>query len=147
MALLASLVLIPLLFGMIEYGRAMYQYNELAKAVRSGARYLSQYKAGDAPSIAAAKCLVAFGSTSCQGLALLPGLTTSLVYVDDASNDPTLSKQAVTANGVTVGVANLVRVSVGKSGGNLFKFTSMGSFLVGDFYFEPISVTMLQALT
>lgn len=138
---LLLLPLITLVFGVSEYGRAMYQYNALAKAVRTGARYLSQYQAGDAATIAVAKCLVVHGTADCSGSAVAPGLTTAMVSVSDASNDATLKLQPVTANGSTTGVTNLVRVRL--SG---YRFISALSFIAPDFTLDPISVTMMQAL-
>lgn len=136
--------LIPLVFGISEYGRAMYQYNALGKAVRDGTRYLSQYEAGDAAAIAQARCLVAYGNMACNGVPLVPGLDTSTmntkILVNDSKNDVSMKLQPITANGVTVGVANLVRVTV--SG---YEFTPL-SFVSPSFTFDSISVTMTQAL-
>lgn len=137
--------LIPLVFGISEYGRAMYQYNTLGKAVRDGTRYLSQYEAGDAAAIAQARCLVAYGNIACNGAPLVPGLDTSTmntkVLVSDSKNDTSMKLQPITANGVTVGVANLVRVTV--SG---YQFNSAVTFVAPNFTFNSISVTMTQAL-
>lgn len=144
-----GLLLIPLItlvFGISEYGRAMYQYNALGKAVRDGTRYLSQYEAGDAAAIAQARCLVAYGKIACtsKDAPLVPGLDTSTmntkVLVSDSKNDTLMKLQPITANGVTVGVANLVRVTV--SG---YEFTPL-SFVSPKFTFDSISVTMTQAL-
>lgn len=142
-----GLLLIPLItlvFGISEYGRAMYQYNALGKAVRDGTRYLSQYEAGDAAAIAQARCLVAYGNIACKDAPLVPGLDTSTmntkILVNDSKNDISMKLQPITANGVTVGVANLVRVTV--SG---YEFTPL-SFVSQSFTFDSISVTMTQAL-
>jgi Flp pilus assembly protein TadG len=35
------ILLVPLVFGITEFGRAIYQYNTLTKIVRNGARYLT----------------------------------------------------------------------------------------------------------
>lgn len=139
-----GLLLVPLtalIFGVTEYGRAMYQYNAVAKAVRTGARFLSQYAAGDAARATQARCLVVFGNTACTGTTVIPGLTVGMVNVADANNTAALKFQPVTANGVTVGVTNLVRVRV-----EGYQFTSLVSFFVPNFTFDPISVTMSQAI-
>jgi Flp pilus assembly protein TadG len=142
---LLLVVLIPLVFGISEYGRAMYQYNALGKAVRTGSRYLSQYAAGDNTAIGNARCLVAYGNTGCNGAPLVPGLDTSnmssKIIIKDSSNDSTMKKQPITANGVTVGVANLVRVTV-----SAYEFTSAVTLIAPSFTFNSISVTMTQAL-
>lgn len=133
--------LVTLVFGVAEYARAMYQYNAIAKATRTGARYLSQFQAGDAAAIGAAKCLVVHGNPGCQGPVITPGLALGMVEVADASNDASMKFQQVSANGVAVGVANLVRVRV-----NGYQFDSVVGFIAPAFAFDPISVTMTQAI-
>jgi Flp pilus assembly protein TadG len=133
--------LVILVFGITEYGRAMYQYDALCKAARTGARFLSQFEPGDAARIAQARCLVAYGNTACNEPALATGLTQAMVSVADSSNDAAMSLQPMTADGATVGVTNLVRVSV--SG---YPFNSIVGFVAPSFTFEPISVTMTQRI-
>jgi Flp pilus assembly protein TadG len=134
--------LVTLVFGVTEYGRAMYQYNTLAKAVRTGARYLSAYQAGNATAIQAGRNLVLCGHTDCANeQPLVPSLTLDKVTVADAANDSNMKAQPFAANGVTVGITNLVRVTV-----TGFQFVSAASFVVPPFTFDPISVTMTQAL-
>jgi Flp pilus assembly protein TadG len=133
--------LVILVFGISEYGRAMVQYDTLCKAARAGARFLSQFEPGDATRTGQARCLVAYGNTACNEPPLAPGLTQAMVSVADSSNDAAMSRQPMTANGVTIGVANLVRVSV--SG---YQFNSVVAFVAPSFTFEPISVTMTQRL-
>ena len=134
--------LITLIFGVSEYARAMYQYNTLAKSARAGARYLSQYQAGNAAAIAVAKCLVVHGNTACNGAPVAPGLTSAMVVVADASTDNTLKLQPVTASGLTVGVTNLVRVRV-----TGYQVVPVVTFVMTSaITFDPIAVTMTQAL-
>lgn len=134
--------LVTLVFGITEYGRAMYQYNAIAKSVRTAARLLSQYEAGDTGRATQAKNLVLCGYVICTGRQpLVPGLTVGMIEVDDASDTASLRNQPVAANGVQVGVTNLVRVTV--SG---YEFQSLVSFVVPRFTFDPISVTMAQAI-
>src|SRR5437867_5937189 len=74
-----ALLLIPLMllvFGVAEFGRALYQYNTLAKAVRDSARMLSQYNPADADyPVANAECLAVYGKTGCStsDVPLAPG--------------------------------------------------------------------------
>lgn len=140
-----ALLLTPLLlltFGITEYGRAMYQYNTLAKSVRAGTRYLSQFEAG--ANFAQARCLVVYGNTGCNGPTLVPGLTATeaMVPIADASNDAAMKNQPVSANGATLGTANLVRVSVV---GYQFQ-SAVAGFVPLNFSFGPISVTLMQVL-
>jgi Flp pilus assembly protein TadG len=80
--------------GTAEFGRALFQYNTLTKAVRDGARYISQHSLKgttgvvDVPSSAVAvvetKNLVVYGITGGAFIPLLPGFTTGDVTVIDA---------------------------------------------------------------
>lgn len=77
-------LLIVLVFGITELGRAIYQQNSLSKAVASGARYMSRSSqsvnddcsqgAQWGPSVSNAANLVAFGNQAGNGNALLPDL-------------------------------------------------------------------------
>lgn len=88
-AVIETAVILPLvlflLFGIGEIGRAIGQYNTLTKAVRDGARYLanSPTNAAGVPQIAdriaSAKNLVVFGNIGGTGAPLLPGLVTGNV--------------------------------------------------------------------
>jgi Flp pilus assembly protein TadG len=87
-----ALLLLPLLlmvFGVAEYGRALYQYNSLVKSVRDSARYIAQHNPNDASAYPVAldnaRCLAVHGNTGCSGPALLPGLATSMVSIASAS--------------------------------------------------------------
>lgn len=134
-----AIVLIPLLilaFGVTEYGRAMYQYNMIAKSVRDSARHLSQYAPGDATRIAEAKCLAVYGNVDCTLPALASGLTTSQVYVLDRSTDATYSLQSTGRGSV-----NLVAVEV-----RGFTFISVAPAFVPNFEFDTIYSTMTQVL-
>ena len=133
-----AILLIPLVllvFGISEYGRAIYQYNTLAKGTRSAVRYLTQQSAGNSTHIGIAKCLAVHGNIGCTGAPLAPGLNTSMVSVCDATtcvgshaNQPTGS-----------GVVNLVTVTI--SG---YPFTSLVPSLLPNITFGNISATMRQ---
>ena len=133
-----ALLLIPLLtlvFGISEFGRAIYQYNTIAKSTRDAVRILSQSTPGDAAAWAAARCLVVFGNRNCYGSPLALGLDVSQVTVRDASSDAaTHSRQVITGG---TGVANLVSVEV--SG---YQFSSLVTFVVPDLTFNTIGATM-----
>lgn len=139
-----ALLLIPLTilaFGITEYGRAMYQYNTIAKATRDAARYVSMQAAGDAGAASKARCLVIYGKTACSGSPLVTGLTGQNVTIsirDSTTNPGTHALQPVSAGGGPVtGVANLVSVEV--SG---FQFVSLVSFVAPNITFGPIGTTM-----
>lgn len=136
-----ALLLTPLLilaFGITEFGRAMYQYNAIAKSVRDSARHLSQYAPGDADRKNEARALVVCGKLVCgaNDKPLVPGMTTSLVSISDRLSDPDYNLQSTGR-----GTVNLVRVEV-----NGFTFQSMAPAFVPNVRFEPIHVTMMQVL-
>ena len=136
--------LVLLAFGITEFGRAIYQYNTIAKGVRDGVRYLTQYAPGDATRIANAKNLVVCGTTTpcLDASKLVPGLNTGLVSVCDRSNcAANHNLQPVVFAGSTLGQINLVTVTV--SG---FQFTSLVPFVMPSITFGPISSTMEQVL-
>lgn len=138
---ISILVMITIAFGITEFGRAIYQYNTLAKAARDAARYLSARSPGDINAIANAKCLAVHGSPACTGPALTPGLTTAMISVCDASSCPADHSLQGTAP-----VMNLVTVAIGGPNATPFTFNSVVSFVVPDIVFGPISVTMKQVL-
>src|SRR3954470_21556758 len=74
-------LILPLLllmtFIVVEYSRALYQYNTLTKSVRDAARYLSVQSPGS--NIAQAKNLVVYGNPAGTGTPLAIGLTTARV--------------------------------------------------------------------
>jgi Flp pilus assembly protein TadG len=134
-------VLIAIAFGITEFGRAIYQYNTLAKAARDAARYLSMRDASDAAAKNQAICLVVHGNPTCTGSALVPGLTASMVSICDA-----LACPADHAAQGSAPVLNLVTVTIGGPNATPYTFTSLASFVVPDIVFGPIGATMKQVL-
>lgn len=137
-----GILLVPLViltFGITELGRAMYQYNTIAKATRDAARYMSVQTPGDGTAMARARCLAAYGNPGCSAPSLVPGLTEDDVLVRDSSTNPaTHALQPVSVGGgAPTGVANLVTVEVGG-----FQFVSLVSFVVPDIQFGTIGTTM-----
>ncbi len=84
-------VLFMVLFGVLEFARAMYVVNVLAEATRRGARVAAVCPVGDPYPAEAA----VFASGGGSGSAVIPGLSTSNVeidYLDEKGNviaDPT----------------------------------------------------------
>jgi len=140
-----ALLVIPMLvmvFGITEFGRAMYQYNTLVKATRDATRYLSTQAAGT--GVSAAQCLAVYGNETCgaAGTELVPGLTTAMVTECDASSCPA-THLAVTTG---AGAVNLVTVTI-----QGYEFQSLVSFSIGGFSvglpnvtFGGVSTTMRQ---
>lgn len=138
-----ALLLGPLLiltFGITEFGRAMYQYNAIAKAVRDSARHLSQYAPGDGEKIAEARSLVYCGWIDCATKApLVPGLTRDHVHVFDRTS--VIPDNPYNLQSTGRGTINLVRVQV-----DGFAFKSMAPAFVPDIKFDTIHATMVQVL-
>jgi hypothetical protein len=135
-------VLITITFGITEFGRAIYQYNTLAKAVRDGARYLAVRDPGASASVSGVQCMVVHGNPGCTGPTLVPGLTLSMVSVCHAM-DPACAA-AHQSQGASP-VINLVTVTIG--GANApFTFQSLVSFVVPNIQFGAISATMRQVM-
>ena len=141
---LLTLPLAGLSFGITEFGRALHQYNTVAKNVRDAARYQSTVAPGNtAPATTLpGRCLALSGSSAnsggaCSGTALLPGLTLGMITVCDRVLCPGTHNVQPT----TLGVVNLVTVTV-----TGYPFTSMVPFAMPSIAFGPISATMVQPL-
>lgn len=134
-ALVEFALILPLLLVMVlvvtECGRAIYQYNVLAKTVRDAARYLSVQTPGS--HLTEARNLIVYGNTTGTGTALAPGL--SLAQVPDPTWQETDSVPII--NTVTVQIA-----------GYTFQSMLPSAFGVnfGAIPFGPISATMRAAL-
>lgn len=136
-AFLLTFILVPVAFGITEFGRALYQYNTLDKATRDAARYLSTQAAGT--GIGIAQCLAVYGTQDCSGQPLAPGLTVANVNICDAISCP--SDHIVSTS---LGSFHLVTVSIGGGQANSYQFFSIVPFIVPDINFGPISTTMRQ---
>lgn len=132
---IVSTLLILLLAGGSELGRAIFQYNTVVKGARAAVRYLSLSTAGNAAAITAAKCLAVRGTTDCTGTALVPGLTTGMVSVCDAANCAATHFAQLTGTGSV----DLVTVTI-----TGLQFQSLLPGLIPSFNFEPVTATMRQ---
>jgi Flp pilus assembly protein TadG len=140
-----GILIVPLmlmLFGLTEYGRAIYQYNTLVKATRDATRYLTTVAPGN--GWAQARCLARYGNTTCAGSLLAPDLTDDKVVICDATNCTT-THALVPTGSVAV---NLVTITITN-----YEFKSLINFPLGglsagapDITFGDISNTMRQAL-
>jgi Flp pilus assembly protein TadG len=135
-------LLITIAFGITEFGRAILQYNTLAKAARDAARFLSVRDPSAPGAVSDAKCMAVYGNPDCTGSALVSGLTTAMVsvcYAADPACAATHQSQGASP------VVNLLTVTIGGAN-NPYSFTSAMSFVVPSFNFGAISVTMRQVL-
>lgn len=130
-AIVEFALIVPLLlllsFTATEFGRALYQYNILAKSVRSAARYLSFQAPGTHQ--AEAQNLVVYGNTAGTGAPLAPNLSLSNVTGptwQTAGSNPLI-------NTVTIGITGYTFHSL---------FASVFGISFGDVTFNPISATV-----
>jgi hypothetical protein len=81
-------ILLLITFGTIEFGRAYFQYNTLTKAIRDGARHMSEavYNTTERDRM---KNLVVYGNVNGTGTPIMPGLTTSKIVLSPDANDST----------------------------------------------------------
>lgn len=131
-------ILLPLLlfivFGITEFGRALHSYNTLVKATRDAARYaMVQQPGGGADAVT--KCLAVHGNTECSGSPLAPGLTTDMVSVCDWQRCPGTHQSQGTAP-----VLNLVTVTI--TGYPFQSFVPFVTANLSSFTFADISTTM-----
>jgi Flp pilus assembly protein TadG len=107
-ALIELALVLPLLILLTliatEFGRAIYQYNTIAKSVRDAARYLTTQAPNTGAS--AARNLVVYGTTSPGNSAtpLVPGLTLSNVPASTpswqtAGTNPVINTVTITVSG------------------------------------------------
>ena len=99
---LALPLLLMIMLPIVEFGRACYQYDMLAKSVREAVRYLSVRSPG--VDVDKAKNIVVYGKPAGTGAPLAPGL--SLANVPDpvwrtAGSYPVLNTVTVTVTGYT----------------------------------------------
>ena len=99
---LALPMLLMLMLPILEFGRAYYQYNTIAKSVRQAARYLSVRSPGvDADK---ARNIVVYGNPAGTGTPLVPGLSLSNVPTPTwgtTGSYPVLNTVTVTVTGYT----------------------------------------------
>ena len=100
--------LCALTFGVTEYGRAIYTYNTMDKAVRDAARHLTSVLPSNPDPMSEARNLAVYGNVQGTGTPLAPGLTTAMIDICDAAACPSTHASVPTGSGVV----NLVTVRV-----------------------------------
>ena len=99
---LALPMLLMIMLPILEFGRAYYQYNTIAKSVRQAARYLSVRSPGI--DVDKARNIVVYGNPAGTGTPLVPGLSLSNVPTPTygtTGSYPVLSTVTVTVTGFT----------------------------------------------
>src|ERR1044072_3634877 len=72
-------VFLTVMFGVVEFGRALFVHNALADAARRGARYATFHSSADAAQV---KNVVVYGDPAGGTQPLVPNLSTTNVSVD-----------------------------------------------------------------
>ncbi len=125
-------LLILMLAGAIEFGRAFYTYNILTKSVRNAARYVSAAQllvSGttgvlDSVYVNNAKNLVVYGNVAGTGIRVIPSLQTSHITVSGTATPGTSPGQYYLTVGAT------------------YPYSPLFGFVLSSVNFRP-SVTML----
>lgn len=100
---LAAMLFLTLLFGIIEFGRALWTWNTIVQATRAGARFAI---VGDPTNDTAIKNWVVFHNATGSGEPVLNGLNTTNVQVTFKKNDGTdMSANRYSSDTVQVGIS------------------------------------------
>jgi len=142
---LVSVPLVMLAVATIDFARAMFVYDQLAKAARDGARYLSFFD----PTVAAEYPTGAVRSRVMYGTAspgdsprpIVPGLTESMIKICDRVDASACSGETFGSVATPSGSINLVKVKIE---GYVFTPIFPGASRLTTITFEPIAATMRQ---
>jgi Flp pilus assembly protein TadG len=142
-ALIGTFILVPLVLGMAEFGRAIFYYESLTKAARTAARYAVIHKLSRPTTYAAeANALARCGLTACAAniqanLLTAPGIAAADVTVTVPTPISIPVPTGAPVN--SYGTADAVVVKI------TYNLPSLLGFKVGSlFNFGPISVIMME---
>lgn len=90
-------VLVMLLFGITEFGRALYQKNMLTQALAAGSRYIARYPgitcgSENAPwgtAEADAINIIMYGTKTAGTEAIIPNITGAMIHINSFADDDT----------------------------------------------------------
>lgn len=109
-ALVEFALIVPLMLLIVlitaDFGRALYRYNGVVKAVRNATRFLTTEAPDDPAAADIARNLVVYGKVSTGSDPLDPGLTADMVEIPATSftgsaPDPVIRTVTVTVSGYT----------------------------------------------
>ncbi len=141
---LVSIPLVLMAVAAIDIARAVFTYNQLTKAVRDGARFLSGFD----PTVPAeyptalAKNRMLYGSTS-GSTPIVPGLTVDMISICDRADASACPGETFANVATGSGPIDLVKVTIS---GYTFTPIFPGISQLGTISFEPVSATMRQVL-
>jgi Flp pilus assembly protein TadG len=148
---LVTLLLVTASLGAAELARAIYYYDNIAKNVRSAARYLAQrdsnIPANQLTFRTQARNIAVCGLVDCaNATSAVPGLTIANVSVSTSDTSALLANVPVSiGGGPSYGTLDLVVVTIGAPA-SPFLFTSLAPFVIPSISFPPISVAMAKPL-
>lgn len=123
-------VLLVLTVATTEFGRALYEYNTVAKSVRNAARFMSMQDPSNTEVMGVARNLVIFGRPAADdgSAPIAPGLSAANVPAgniawDTTGTNPTINyvTVAVTNYTYTPMLSNIFGVRIGDQGGITFQ--------------------------
>jgi Flp pilus assembly protein TadG len=142
---IVAIPLITMMLAAIEFGRAMYLYNQIAKATRDAARHLSGYDPtrSEAYPLALIRDRILHASNVTRETPNIPGLAASMIRVCDRVNDDGCTAGTYGPVDTGHGTIDLVRVEVVG-----YTFTPAVPFVgrLGTYTFGPIGTSMRQVL-
>lgn len=138
-----SIFLVLMVLAAIDFARAAYFFNQLDKAVRDGARYLSffdPYDTGNYP-VALARNRMLYGSIAAGSAPIVPGFSASMISICDGRDAAACPGETFSGVDTGSGTINLVKVTVT---GYVYTPLFPGASRMTTFTFSPISATMRQ---
>lgn len=140
-----AIPLVMMVLATVDFARAMFVYDQLAKAARDGARYLSFFDPSDPgkyPTVLAKNRMI-YGMASPPPGAkpIVPGLTESMISICDRVHSEGCKDGPFADVPTPSGSINLVKVTISD-----YTFTPIfpGVSRLAAMKFDPISVTMRQ---
>lgn len=125
-------VLMALVLAMLEFGRAIYHYDQLVQRVRQSARYLCTGQPDDAQRQQVARNIILFGNPQGAGSDAVHGVTAGMIRILEPVNDAGV-RQIATGQGTV----SLVNVSI-----QGYQYTPLIWPAMPFMRYAPISVTM-----
>lgn len=142
---IVTIPLITMMLAAIEFGRAMYVYNQIVKATRDAARHLAGYDPAEATRypLNVVRNRIVHGANVADGTPNIPGLEPSMIRICDRINDNGCIAGSYGFADTGYGRIGLVRVEVVG-----YTFMPVVPFVGGlaRYTFGPIGTSMRQVL-
>lgn len=138
-------ITLPIFIGIfllaVELSHAISQYKVLVNQVGTGVRFLQTQAPGNLSGQRdLATCLVVTATPDCSGAAVLPGLTSAMVTIQDSSDSPSTHALQATGAGTASNTGSSINLVTVKVAG----FHHSLAFGTQDITFSPISTTTRQ---